>query len=273
MKKIVALLAALLLLLAFGCGKETEPEKELPAETASVESAAASTAAPTEAASEPEAPAEPAETEAPAPKDLEPADVAGVWKCGSEGKKLYARLTFTDGVDLLHYFAEANGTRYEGTVPFTVANGNEIGFSCEGSDVTATYDPEADTIECPGVFFNVRMTFRRVPEEELSENEKPIVLPEEALELAGTWRLVTLGVSGSMVAAEDIGQEMTLVLYGDGSAEMIMGKTREYYRWVYADGAFTLSSNAAVYDVTVEEGQLKLFEPQSGVDFFYDREN
>ena len=266
----IAALALILALSLFACGTGTE------AAPAAEPAAQGETAPVTEAPEEPagtEAPEEPAETEAPAPKDLTPADVAGVWKYGSEGKKLFARLTFTDGVDLLHYFAEANGTGYEGTVPFTVANGNEIGFSCEGSDVTAIYDPEADTIECPGVFFNVPMTFRRVPEEELTENEKPIVLPEEAKELAGTWRLVTLGVSGSMVAAEDIGQDITLVLYGDGSAEMISGSSRGYYRWVYADGAITLSSNAAVYDVTVEEGQLKLFEPQSGVDFFYDREN
>ena len=268
MKRYCILALALILALSlFACGTKTGP-------TSAAEPAAPTEApAPTEAASEPAAPEEPAETEAPAPKDLEPADVAGVWKCGSEGKKLYARLTFTDGVDLLHYYAEANGTRYEGTVPFTIVNGKEIGFSYDNSDVTAQYDPEADTIELPGIFFNAPMTFRRVPEEELSEKEKPIVLTEEAIELAGTWRLVSLGVSGSFVAPEDIGQEITLVLYGDGSAEIITGSNREHYRWVYSDGAFTLSAGNAVYDVTVEDGRLKLFEPQSGVDFFFEKEN
>ncbi|MBR4907311.1 MAG: hypothetical protein IKZ44_10745 [Clostridia bacterium] len=271
MKRYCILALALILALSlFACGTKTgsmsAAEPTAPGEAASV------TEAPEEPA-EPEAPEEPAETEAPAPKDLEPADIAGVWKCGSEGKKLYARLTFTDGVDLLHYYAEANGTRLEGTVPFTIVNGKEIGFSYDNSDVTAQYDPEADAIELPGVFFNASMTFRRVPEEELSEEEKPIVLSEEATALAGTWRLVSLGVSGSVVAAEDIGQEITLVLYGDGSAEMITGSNREHYRWVYSDGAFTLSAGNVVYDVTVEDVRLKLLEPQSGVDFFFEREN
>lgn len=262
MKRYCILALALILALSlFACSTQTGPVSE------------AEPAAPGEAASETEAPEEPAGTEAPVPKDLEPADVAGVWKCGSEGKKLYARLTFTDGVDLLHYYAKANGNKLEGTVPFTVMNGSDIGFSCEGSDVTAKYDPEGDTIECPGVFFNVPMTFRRVPEEELSEEEKPIALSEEAMQLAGTWRLVSLGVSGSVVAAEDIGQEITLVLYGDGSAEMITESSLEHYRWIFAAGAFTLSANDVVYDVTVEDGQLKLLEPKSGVDFFFEREN
>ena len=86
MKRYCILALALILALSlFACSTQTGPVSE------------AEPAAPGEAASETEAPEEPAGTEAPVPKDLEPADVAGVWKCGSEGKKLYARLTFTDG--------------------------------------------------------------------------------------------------------------------------------------------------------------------------------
>ena len=48
MKKWLALLAALLMLFALGCGKEPDPAKELPAEAATAVPSAAPTAAPTE---------------------------------------------------------------------------------------------------------------------------------------------------------------------------------------------------------------------------------
>ncbi len=48
MKKWLALLAALLMLFALGCGKEPDPAKELPAEAATAVPSAAPTSAPTE---------------------------------------------------------------------------------------------------------------------------------------------------------------------------------------------------------------------------------
>lgn len=267
----IVALALILALSLFACGGKPEPEAA--AEPAAQTEAASEPNEEPETETEPEAPAGPVETEAPVPKDLEPADIAGVWKFGSEGNKLFARLTFTDGVDLLHYYAKANGTKFEGTVPFAIADGSGIGFSCEGSDAIAQYDPETDTIKCPGVFFNAPMTFRRVPEEELSEEEKPIVLTEEASQFVGTWQLVSLGTSGNVIAAEDIGQDIALVLYGDGSAEMITGSSREYYRWTFADGAVTLYGNTVVYAAAFENGQLKLLEPQNGVVFFFEKKN
>ncbi len=92
-------------------------------------------------------------------------------------------------------------------------------------------------------------------------------------EVVGTWTLTKAKVMGMELSAEDIGVKMGFTFNADGTGSMDNdGEEINGLSWSQNGNTVTLGvMGEALYDLTLENGQLLLHEPENDVDMIFEK--